>query len=148
VTQDDDRLYGILGQEARADVDLVRDMFAAFARREVDAMLDYLAPDVTLDAPGTAGRAGRTEPYAGYEGIRQYFADVESVWDDLVVEPTDFRATPGVVIVFGRVSGRIEGTRLEATVVWSWTVRDGAVAAGRVFQQSIIEDSTAPPAPG
>ena len=58
------------------DIDVVRAIYAAFNARDIEAALAYIAPDCELDLRGTAARIGRTEPYRGPDGLRQYFADV------------------------------------------------------------------------
>ena len=50
-------------------------MFAAFAERDVERVLDLIDPEVEFTAV-TADVAGRAEPYRGHEGIREYFGDV------------------------------------------------------------------------
>ena len=114
-------------------VALVREMFAAFTRRDVDAVLPYLAPDVELHVPSTTGLAGRSGPYRGHDGIRAYFADVEAVWDELTVEPEDYRAAAASVVIFGRVRGRRGEQRVDTRVLWTWKLRDGKVVSGSVF---------------
>jgi len=108
-------------------------MFAAFARRDIEAVLPYLDADIELQVPSTSGFAGRTGPYRGHQGIRDYFADVAAVWDELVVEPEDFRATDGAVVIFGHVHGRRGQRRIETRVLWSWKLRAGKVISGAVF---------------
>ena len=114
-------------------VALVRAMFEAFARRDIEAVLPYLDADVELQVPSTSGFAGRTGPYRGHQGIRDYFADVAAVWDELVVEPEDFRSTENAVVIFGRIRGRGGAQRIETRVLWSWKLRAGKVVAGAVF---------------
>ena len=50
-------------------------MFAAFADRDLEAVLGLAAPDIEFAAV-TGEHAGRTEPYRGHAGMRQYFRDV------------------------------------------------------------------------
>lgn len=114
-------------------MDVVRRMFDAFSERDVDALMTVLHPDVVFISHATAELAGRKGPYRGHEGIRQYFADVELVWDALEVDPVDFRAAAGSVVIFGRVRGRRRGELLDTAVVWTWRLRDGLVSWGSVF---------------
>jgi ketosteroid isomerase-like protein len=114
-------------------VAIVRAMFEAFTRRDLDAVLPFLADDVELRVPGTSSRAGRDGAYRGHAGIRDYFADVAAVWDELTVEPEDFRATEGSVVIFGHVHGRRGGQAMETNVLWTWKLRDGKITSGSVF---------------
>ena len=117
-------LYGTPG-DVQAEVATVRAIYDAFARRDIEAMLPHVADDCELDLPGTAERAGRTEPYRGPEGVRQYFADAERVWSELTLTADDIRAASGGVVVFGHVEGRHGGEDLRRRVVWLWQLRSG-----------------------
>lgn len=103
----------------------VRAIYDAFARRDIEAVLPYVAEDCEVDVPGTAERAGRTTPYRGPEGIRQYFADAASVWTRLTLYADDIRAAANGVVVFGHVEGVIGEERVCRRVVWLWQLRDG-----------------------
>lgn len=113
-----------------ADLEVVQAVYAAFARRDLEGALAYLSPDCQLHARGTAEAAGHSTPYRGHDGVRQYFADVAVVWDELVLHADDFRALPGSVVVIGHVTARRGDEHLNRSVVWTWKVRDGhAVSA-------------------
>ncbi len=114
-----------------AEIEIVRAVYDAFARRDVEKMLDYLAPDCELFLEGTARVAGREGPYRGHDGMRAYFADVERLWDELVLHAEDYRAVPGSVIVIGSVTGRREGLEVRRASVWTWRVRDGRAVSVR-----------------
>jgi ketosteroid isomerase-like protein len=108
-----------------SEVAIVRAIYEAFARRDVEAAIVHVAEDCYVDLPGTAELAGRTEPYRGPEGVRQYFADAERVWTELTLYADDIRAAAGGVAVFGHVEGLHAGARLRRRVVWLWTIREG-----------------------
>ena len=68
----------------------------------------------------------------GHDGVRQYFADVAAVWDELVLHADDFRVLPGSVVVIGHVTGRRGEERIKRSVVWTWKVRDGRAVSAKV----------------
>jgi ketosteroid isomerase-like protein len=125
------------------DIGVVRAIYDAFARRDLDAALAHMAPDCELHAAGTAEAAGRSSPYRGHAGMRQYFADVAAVWDELVLHAEDFRVLPGSVIVIGQVSARRGEERRLRSVVWTWRVKDGLAAAVRVSDMGPLDDQAA-----
>jgi ketosteroid isomerase-like protein len=123
--------YGTHGARD-TDVDTVKAIYAAFAVRDLDAMLAHVAADIEVIAVGTARRIGRGEPYRGHDGLREYFADAQRAWDELTIHPEDFRATVDSVVVFGHVDARAGDELLRRRIVWTWKLRGGKVVALRV----------------
>ncbi len=107
-------------------------MFAAFAERDLERVLDLVDPEFEFTTV-TSDYAGRTEPYRGHEGIRQYFRDVALVWDDLRLSPSKFREVGDSILVTGRVSARSPARIVEGSTGWVFRVRDGRVVYGRVY---------------
>jgi ketosteroid isomerase-like protein len=121
------------------DIDVVRGIYAAFAARDLDGALEFIAPGCEIHLEGTARAVGRTGPYVGHTGLREYFADVERVWDELQIHATDFRTVPGSVIVLGHVSARADGKAIRRTAVWTWRVDDGRATHLRVSDMGSAE---------
>lgn len=113
------------------DAEVVGVLFAAFARRDADAAARWIAPDADFWPQGTGERIARDGPYRGPEGIREYFADVERVWDELEIETGKLRVVTGAVVAFGTARGVTGGRRVEAPVIWMFRLRDGLVVHGR-----------------
>ena len=116
--------YGTPGR-VESEVATVRAIYDAFASRDVQAALPYIAEDCELHVPGTAQLTGRTEPYRGPEGMNEYFADAERLWVELRLFAEDIRATAGGVVVFGHVEGVYAGASVQRRVLWIWQLRDG-----------------------
>jgi ketosteroid isomerase-like protein len=114
------------------DVTVVKAVFAAFAKRDLDGVLDVIDPEMEFTAV-TADLAGRTEPYRGHEGMREYFRDVAVVWDDLRLNPREFRVVGDSILVTGRVTARSPSRIVEGSTGWVFRVRDGRVVYGRVY---------------
>ncbi len=107
------------------EIEVVRGLYDAFERRDLDAMIAAFTDDAELHFEGTARLAGRTQPYRGHQGLREYLADVERLWEELVLHATDYRAVPGSVIVMGHITGRRQGLDVRRSSVWTWKVTDG-----------------------
>ena len=114
------------------DIEVVSAIYAAFAARDVEALLQHVSPDCVIDLKGTAALVGRTEPYRGHAGMREYFADVARAWDELSLHAEDFRAIPGSVIVMGYAEGRVDGELVRRNAVWTWKVAGGKATHVRV----------------
>jgi ketosteroid isomerase-like protein len=130
------------GLVAGADVTVVKAVFAAFAEREVERALELIDPEVEF-TPVTADFAGRTEPYRGHDGIREYFRDVALVWDDLRLTPRDFQEVGESIVVTGRVNARSAARIVDGSTGWVWRVRDGRVVYGRVYPSAADAENAA-----
>ena len=114
------------------DIEVVKATFAAFAARDLDAVLALAAPDIEFSAV-TGEHAGRTDPYRGHDGLRQYFRDVASVWEELRLTPREFRAHGDLVLVTGKVAAGSRSRTVSGSTGWIWRVRDGKVTYVRVY---------------
>jgi ketosteroid isomerase-like protein len=132
---------------AGTDVKVVEAVFAAFAERNVERALELSDPEVELTAL-TNDFAGRTEPYRGHAGIREYFRDVARVWDDLRLTPRDYREVGDQILVTGRVTARSSARIVDGSTGWIWRVRDGRVFYGRVYASAAEAERAATDAAG
>jgi len=97
----------MLGEElARGrNAGLVRRLYEAFDARDVDALLDVVAPEIEFFGP-TATLLNEGRCYRGHEGMRRYLRDVEALWQDLEVDPQTLREVGNHVVALGRVRAR------------------------------------------
>jgi ketosteroid isomerase-like protein len=116
----------------RTDIDVVKEVYAAFAARDIERVEALLDPEVVFIAV-TGGIIGRTEPYRGHEGMREYFSDVARVWDELVLTPREFEEVGDAILVTGRVSARSPSRMISGSTGWVWRVRNGLVVYVRVY---------------
>jgi ketosteroid isomerase-like protein len=114
------------------NADIVRRAFDAFARRDLDALVELCAPDVEF-VPMTLDVAGREEPYRGVEGLRRYLDDVSRIWQELRAEPEAYYEAGDRVAVVGRVFAWGVGQVIDSPAGWAWRLRDGLVVYGQVF---------------
>ena len=115
-------------------LEIVRRAFDAFAHRDVEGMLPLFDADAEFHAP-TAERANRSGPYRGEDGLRQYFSDVERVWEELRVIPQDFREIGDQVLVMGRVYARGHGGYIvDSPAQWVFRLLGDKVVFVRVFE--------------
>ena len=117
------------------DIEVVKATFAAFAARDLEGVLALADPDIEFIAV-TGAQAGRTGPYRGHDGMRQYFRDVAEVWEELRLTPREFRASGDRILVTGRVSARSRSRTVTGSTGWVWRVRDGKVTYVRVYDSA------------
>jgi ketosteroid isomerase-like protein len=131
---------------AQENVEIVRRVMNAFNERDITTFLADMAPTVQFFAPETAAAAGRKSLYRGHDGVRQFFRDVENVWDSLQVRAQDFRLTDDCVVAIGRATGERSGEKLDEPVTWAWRLQDGKVLWGRAYEklEDALQDVGAP----
>jgi ketosteroid isomerase-like protein len=115
-----------------SDIDVIKAVFEAFSERDVEGVVARSHPDIEFSAV-TGDHVGRTEPYRGHDGLRQYFRDVSAVWDELRIVPGEYREDGDVILVTGRVSARSPARIVAGSTGWIWRVRDGLVTYARVY---------------
>ena len=115
----------------RGKLETVRSVFAAFAQRDTEGALAFIHPLVRLwVVTGAVSRRGR--PYVGHEGIRQYFEDVDRVWQVLELSPIEFEEVGELIVVLGEVKARGAAREVREPAVWTWKFREGLVIDCRV----------------
>jgi uncharacterized protein len=122
----------LTGLVIATDIELVKAMFAAFAARDLETLLSVADPDIELTAV-TGEHAGRTDPYRGHAGIRQYLRDVAAVWEELRLTPREFREAGDLILVTGKVSARSRSRTVTGSTGWLWRVSEGKVVYVRVY---------------
>ena len=119
--------------EPRGPVALVETLFAAFADRDEDALLELMDPEIEFFGP-TATVLNEGKCYRGHDGMRRYFQDAERLWAELELEPEKFREVGNHVVVLGRVRARArDGLELDTPAAWVWRVENGRIAWGSVY---------------
>jgi ketosteroid isomerase-like protein len=114
-----------------ASLTLVRDVYDAFARRDLSAVLARLHPDVEIRQTELVpwGR-----DYRGHEAAREVFGRVVGAIDSTVTVERFIDAGDHVATV-GRTRGRTRAgdVAFDLAVVHVWTVRDARLARLEVY---------------
>lgn len=112
---------------------LVARLFNAFNQRDAETIVALCAEQMEFIAV-TGEQAGRAAPYSGRDGLREYLADVESLWEELLITPSRVERRGERLLVVGRVYVRSRelGIR-DMPVAWIWELRDGLFVRGEVF---------------
>jgi ketosteroid isomerase-like protein len=118
---------------ADAPETMVGRLFNAFNQRDLGEIVELCAPRMEFFAI-TAEEVGRSAPYVGPEGLRDYLKDVEQLWEELLITPGRVERRDDRLLVVGRVfvRNRELGIR-DMPVAWIWQVEDGLFVRGEVF---------------
>jgi ketosteroid isomerase-like protein len=113
------------------NIELVRRSFAAISAWDVDALLRLYDPDVELlPLTGTRVESGG---YVGHDGVRDYMAEAEALWDVLEPKGQAYQDLGDRVLVKGhcRVRGRSSGAESDPATAWVIHMRCGRIVSHR-----------------
>jgi ketosteroid isomerase-like protein len=127
------------------DVELVRTVFDAINRRDVQAVLDAYHPDADMSTLTSELVQGKS--YRGHTGIREYFSSFADVWEELRLEPEEIHDLgDDRILVVGRWSsrGKESGADVESPAAWLFGIRDGQIVFSRAYRDAEEALSDAP----
>jgi ketosteroid isomerase-like protein len=115
------------------NIQLVRRAFEAIGNRDIDALLQLY--DANAEFRPLTGTLVESGGYRGHDGIRAYFQEVETVWDQMLPHADDLRCDGDVVVVTGgcMVRGRESGAETDSAMAWVFRVREGLIASHKAF---------------
>jgi len=119
---------------SQQNVELVRSLYAAFAKGDVPTVLGAFTPDAEWREADNFIYAGGN-PYVGAEAILQgVFMRIGTEWNSFAANPVQFLDAGETVISTGRYTGvyKASGKSIDAQFAHFWTLRDGRVTR---FQQ-------------
>ena len=111
--------------------DLVRRAYAALGTRDYEALSKLAVPEFELDV---TDRVFNPATYHGADGLRQFFAEVDELWDsmDMAVERIVERDDEVLALLLVDIVGRGSGLKLQDRIAQHWTARDGKLVRMRV----------------
>ena len=116
------------------NVEVVRRTVDAINRADFDAVVDAMTDDFELDFSNSRG------PLAGIYGreqIKEFLSSFFEAWKSVVFEPVELIDFPDDrVLQVGhlRTQGQESGAAVGARGATAWTIRDGKVAAVKLYQ--------------
>lgn len=122
------------------NIELTRDAYDAINRRDIEWLSARVHPDVEMHMFGIAGVP---VVYRGAAGIREYFRDMDELWEWFEAVPEEIRDLGDRVFVIGRqrFRGRASGIEVEERSALVFHLRDGLLTEMRAYQS--VEDALA-----
>jgi ketosteroid isomerase-like protein len=116
----------------QANVQVVKDAYAAFLRGDVQGILDRVSNDVEWVAADVEPVAGT---YRGKAEVAQFFQRVNETAEYPLFEPREFIAQGDRVVTLGRYRGISRNTGREFDCEWAmvFTLTDGKVSRFQEF---------------
>ncbi|WP_250464424.1 nuclear transport factor 2 family protein [Caballeronia sp. GAFFF2] len=117
---------------AQANVQVVKDFFAALGSGDKQALLAISAEDIEWIVPGEWALAGT---HRGHEDLANLLQKASEMVDTSYPAPPEFVAQGDRVLVVGFATGRIKATNktFEDHWIFAITVRNGKVASIREY---------------
>ena len=113
----------------QSNTELIRNMYAAFARGDVQTLLDHCTDDVewTLEAPDIVPFAGKRR---GKAEVLQFFEALASTQENQKLTVEIMVAQGDYVAMLGRYSGSVAATgrTFDSPVAHFFAIRNGLVA--------------------
>jgi ketosteroid isomerase-like protein len=119
---------------SQENVEIVRAGFDAYNRRDLDAILEYWAPDGVLDWSNSRGVGAGI--YRGHDEIRAVAEGFLATWDEVRIEIVDAVEIRDGLVIAENVThfrGR-DGIETQARSAWLITLRDGKETSLTLYQ--------------
>lgn len=115
---------------SRENVEIVRRVHAAAARRDAATVFALYDPEVELDASRVqiVGFTGE-DVYRGHEGLRRFFREWHEAWENVEYDFEELvdAGDHVIAVVTRRARGRASGADVEWPLALVWTLRAGKV---------------------
>jgi ketosteroid isomerase-like protein len=118
---------------SRENVEILKRWVDAFNRRDLDALMETVIPDFAF-FPAMADTIDGNS-FHRREGMKAYFVDVDSAWEELRVIYDEYRDLGDRVLALGRIEGcgRGSGAVVETPQGAVVDFRDGKVSSARSY---------------
>ncbi len=116
------------------NVEIVRKVFAAFDRGDIEAVLRWCDEDIVITQPAEV--PGINPQQRGHQGVLEAFAIWPEQWDDFRVEVLGLIAAPAdnvIAKIRTRGRGKQSGVEVDMEFSFVFTVRDEKIIEWQLF---------------
>jgi ketosteroid isomerase-like protein len=108
-----------------SNLEVVKGIYAAYARRDFAAFFALLDPEVEIRQTRQLPWGGE---YRGHDQARELFRKVAEL-TQTTPEPEEYVESGETVVAIGRLRGeaKLTGKPIDVRIVHAWTLRDGKV---------------------
>lgn len=120
---------------SQENVEIVRRVSDAYNRRDVEAMLDELHPEIEWHPWLQIQIGGEATVYRGHEGVRKGIRELEEAFSEIQSEPAEIRDLGERAIAIGHLRGRgnESGVITESAIAWIVDFKSGKVIRVREY---------------
>jgi ketosteroid isomerase-like protein len=98
---------------SRENVDAFERAIEAYNRRDIDAFLEPIDPEVELPGALQALLESEAKVYRGYEGVRQWVRDIDEALANIRLELPEIHDLGDRLVAIGRLSARGQASGAE-----------------------------------
>jgi ketosteroid isomerase-like protein len=113
-----------------ANVQVIRQLYDAMARSDIERVLELLSEDVTFVVPGPPG-VGAAGIWRGHDGVQACLRKLRADQENQSVEIVEFVAERDKVVVLLHVKAKSLGTgkTFESDIIHYFTIKDGQIVS-------------------
>jgi len=117
---------------SQENVELARKGYAAIARRDFDAVLELMDPNIESHNPPEVPEAG---VHRGHDAVRRDWEQTFELFEDFSIDVEQYFDAGDELVVFLLYRGRARGSSadIEAKMAHVWTIRDGKATRLRQY---------------
>ena len=120
---------------SQENVEVVRRFYESWNKQSLDGVLDCAHAEIKFD--WSASRAPLSGIYMGHEGLTQFWTELQEAWEEFsleIVEVVECERERLVAVTVVRGRGQGSGINMEAGGAMLWTLREGKILSGKLFQ--------------
>jgi ketosteroid isomerase-like protein len=119
-----------------SNVEVIRRMFDAFNRNEVEPQIEPMSDDYEWRPAFTGGGLVEGNVFRGIEGYRRYLRELEETWSSIELEIDEVRDLGDSVLVLAhiRAIGRASGAEVDQPFGGIWTFADDKLVRGHAYR--------------
>ena len=120
---------------SQENVDAFKRGSEAASRRDIDALLAVVDPEVEWRGAVAALVGGGATVYRGHEGVREWLRDLEEAFADIEIAYSEIRDLGERLVALGhfRARGKNSGVLVETPAGWVVEFKDGRVSYVRAY---------------
>ena len=112
---------------SQENVEIVRRTLAAVAAGQPEQALEFVDPEIVIDATRNVINPGT---YVGIDSLQRWRADIDEVWEEMRLEPKEFIDGGDRIVTISHLVGKGKGSGVEVTRTSSAqvaTLRNGRI---------------------
>ena len=120
-----------------SNLEKLQELYGAFGRGEIEAVLAALSPDVEWvegDIDGLPYRGTNRGPDAVGQNV---FAQIPATYDSFELAPQEWVDGGDTIVMLGRVTVRLDGREASQSLAHVWKFQDGKITRFESFQDTL-----------